>query len=265
VVASPYGLELVGYYHRTVLNPAFSTYVTEWRATTFRAQNVPVFLLAGAGLWLLGRAGSRASLFEQLAFVALAVAAFDAERNVGWLGLASLLILPRLLEGSARPRRAGRPSPVAMGLVVASAVGLVVAAVATIRAPGHELASRFPARASTVVSQALARDPRARVFSDEHFADWLLWRNPEARGRVAYDARFELLTAPQLTRLYRWTAEATDNWRSAAVGSSIAVVYPRREHRKTAALRRSGARVLYRDAEIAVLALPPGFGRRTPS
>jgi hypothetical protein len=99
------------------------------------------------------------------------------------------------------------------------------------------------------------------VFADVHFADWLLWRIPSARGRVAFDARFELLSRSRLESLYRWAVESTDRWRSAAVGTSIAVVDRPDDRLKTAALLRSGARVLYADSEVAVLALPPAFGR----
>ena len=118
----------------------------------------------------------------------------------------------------------------------------------------------MPAGASNAVRRVLARDPHARIFADEHFADWLLWRLPQARGRVVYDARFELLSQQQLERLYQWAAQATDHWREAAVGDAVAVVYPPHDPDKASALQHSGARILYRDAQVAVLALPHDFG-----
>ncbi|MDX6402145.1 MAG: hypothetical protein QOF27_2751, partial [Gaiellaceae bacterium] len=47
----------------------------------------------------------------------------------------------------------------------------------------------------------------------------------------------------------------------AAAGTSIAVVDRPHDKLKTAALLRSGARVLYANRDVAVLALPPAFGR----
>jgi hypothetical protein len=263
IFASPYGLSLAGYYHRTLLNDSFGKFVTEWRPTTLSGANVPVFLLACGGLWLLGRAGTRVSLFERLAFVAVIPAAFVAVRNVGWLGLVALLVLPRVAD-SMIPRRhkPTRASPVQLGLAVAAVVGAGIAAVALIGAPGPAFADKYPPRASDTVARALERDPQARVFADERFADWLLWRIPAARGRVAFDARFELLSEPQLERLYRWAAERTDHWRKAAAGTSIVVVYRSHDPRKTAAIVRSGGRLLYSDDELAVLAVPPGFSAR---
>jgi hypothetical protein len=264
VFASPYGLSLIGYYDHTLLNRSFGKFVTEWRPITFSGQNLPVFILAGVGLWLLGRERARVSLFEQAAFVLAAAAAFSASRNVGWLALVALLVLPRTVDMKARPSAAGRISPVALGLAVASLFAFGSTAVTAATSPGSKFATRYPAAASDAVARALARDPHARIFADEHFADWLLWRIPDARGRLAYDARFELLSKHQLQTLYEWAAQATDHWRAAASGSSIAVVYPPHDRLKTAALRKSGARILYRDAQIAVLALPRGFGR-TPA
>jgi hypothetical protein len=260
--ASPYGLSLIGYYHRTLLNGSFGKFVSEWRPTTFSAANLPVFMIACGGLWLLGRAGSRVSLFERLAFVAVVPAAFLAVRNVGWLGLAALLILPRVADGIIPRRKAVRASPVQLGLAVAALVGAGIAAVALVGNPGRALAENYPPRASDTVARALERDPQARVFADERFADWLLWRIPSARGRVAFDARFELLSKAQLESLSRWVAERTDHWRKAAAGTSIVVVHRSHDARKTAAIVRSGGRVLYSDQELAVLAVPPSFSGR---
>jgi hypothetical protein len=260
VFASPYALSLVGYYHRTLLNGSFGKFVTEWRPTTLSAANVPVFLIAGVGLWLLGRAGARVSLFERLAFAAIVPGAFLALRNIGFLALVALLVLPRVLDGILPRRKPVGASPVQLGLAVATFAGAGIAAVALYGAPGRVFAERYPSRASETVARALESDPKAHVFADEHFADWLLFRIPSARGRVAFDARFELLSKAQLQRLSRWASESTDHWRAAAAGNSIVVVYRLNDKRKTAAIVRSGGRVLYSDHQVAVLAVPPGFG-----
>jgi hypothetical protein len=130
VFISPYGLSLVGYYHRTLLNGSFGKFVTEWRPTTFSAANFPVFLIAGVGLWLLGRAGARVSLFERLAFIAIVPGAFLALRNIGFLGLVAMLVLPRVVDGVLPRRKPTGPSPVQLGLAVATFAGAGIAAVA---------------------------------------------------------------------------------------------------------------------------------------
>ena len=41
--------------------------------------------------------------------------------------------------------------------------------------------------------RAAARDPSLKVVSDAGYADWLVWKHPSLRGRIAFDVRFELL------------------------------------------------------------------------
>ena len=54
--------------------------------------------------------------------------------------------------------------------------------------------------------RAATRDPRRGVFATNATADWLLWRIPDLRGRVAYDARFELYDHDALDRIKRTAA-----------------------------------------------------------
>lgn len=260
VFASPYAFSLSDYYRRTLFNHDFGKFVTEWQPTTFSLANLPVFVLVGGGIWLLSRSGSATSPFERIAFLLTAVAAFTAVRNIGWLAIVSVMVLPRTF-GRARPvRTADRVPAVAVGLMLAAAGGLVFSLVAVGRAPGSQLAARYPDRAAAVVARALERDPSARIFANEQFADWLLWRLPAARGRVGFDARFELLTSGELRRVSRWTMQSTDRWRGAAAGTAIAVIPTNQT--MTAALRRSGARLAYANSEATVFLLPAGFGRR---
>ncbi|TML57064.1 MAG: hypothetical protein E6G22_16145, partial [Actinobacteria bacterium] len=67
LLASPYGFSLVGYYHKLLLNPAFSKYVTEWAPTKLGIATAPFYLLALLAAWLAGRYRSRLTLFEQSA------------------------------------------------------------------------------------------------------------------------------------------------------------------------------------------------------
>src|SRR5207247_410891 len=62
LLASPYGLQAVDYYHRLLLNPAFSHYVTEWRPTYLGIGTTPFYVLAVLAAWLAGRCRSRLTL-----------------------------------------------------------------------------------------------------------------------------------------------------------------------------------------------------------
>ena len=49
--------------------------------------------------------------------------------------------------------------------------------------------------AGAAIARAAAADPSLKVVSQEGYSDWLLWRYPALRGRIAFDIRFELLGA----------------------------------------------------------------------
>ena len=90
------------------------------------------------------------------------------------------------------------------------------------------------------------------VFANGAFGDWLLFKEPSLRGRVAYDARFEVLPdgrladaahvsigrydSEQILRPFdvvvlrpeeheiRDTLERTDEWRRVEAGSKVVVL-----------------------------------------
>src|SRR5437764_4369568 len=99
LLASPYGFSLVGYYHKLLLNPAFSKYVTEWAPTKLGIATAPFYLLALLAAWLAGRCRSRLTLFEQSALLVTLVLALLAIRSVVWFMLAALILLPAALDG----------------------------------------------------------------------------------------------------------------------------------------------------------------------
>ncbi len=75
------------------------------------------------------------------------------------------------------------------------------------------------------------RDPSVRLLATDGTANWLLWRIPALRGRVAYDVRFEVLdegTLDALTHYGRlegdWAgfADGTASWSSTAPSTSSA-------------------------------------------
>jgi len=92
------------------------------------------------------------------------------------------------------------------------------------------------------------------VFANERYADWLIWNAPPLAGRVAFDTRFELLSARQIRSVAEFRARSSPDWLSAADGYRLLVLDPRVEKRAIkAVLREVGTRVVYRDRRIVVL------------
>jgi hypothetical protein len=89
------------------------------------------------------------------------------------------------------------------------------------------------------------------------FADWLLWTRPELAGRIAFDARFELLSNNELDRLYRLQNRLTPQWKSAVADHRL-VVLPRGQGSATARalMMQDGLRRIYRDRSVVVLLRP---------
>jgi hypothetical protein len=101
--------------------------------------------------------------------------------------------------------------------------------------------------------QAVTRDPATRLYATDGTADWLLWRIPGLRGRVAYDVRFELYDQDVLDRFVQYGTRRGD-WTSLVDGYRVVIVDDAAHLR---ALRAEpGAKVVYRDDEIAVVTLP---------
>jgi len=231
VLVSPYAASLPSYYRWILFDVHFSRFITEWAPTTLRLVTAPVFLLAIGGVWLFGRARGAGSTFEALAFLGTGALAFQAERNMPWFGLTAILVLPGLLD------RARVPAPPPRGanriLAAAAAFG-TVAAIAAVGAKGNSwLLQRYPAAAANTAAAAAGRSHR--VFANESYADWLVWTHPRLSGRIAFDARFELLTDPQLVSLFDFRTGLGD-WRAAAVGYDVLVLSAKDESRAVAAL-----------------------------
>src|SRR6266511_1056162 len=250
--ASPYGLELAGYYHDILGAQAFRDFVTEWAPTAFPS-DWAFFILLFGGIWLSARQSSRLSLFEHLALLGTAVSALEAIRNIVWFALVVIMVVPRALDGvwkiepaPLRPRVNRALSFVAV-LVIAG--GFVVAAAR----PSSWYTRSFPGGAADAVAAATGADPSLRVFANERFADWLLWELPELSGRVAFDARFELLSTRQLRSVNRFRARF-DPSLAAADGYGLLVLESGDEKTAIRLLRgQAGVRQLFHDSHVTAL------------
>jgi hypothetical protein len=95
--------------------------------------------------------------------------------------------------------------------------------------------------------------PDDRVFVPDRFSDWLLWKIPELRGRIAYDVRFEIYDEEFFDRLGDYNWEQGD-WKSFADGYRIVVVDETNRSHTADFLEEPGARVIYENDEVTVIA-----------
>ncbi len=166
--------------------------IAEWAGTTFRGAPA-FFVVAAIVLVCLLRPEVRLGAFESLALVALMLAGLDTARNVVWLPLAAVVLLPPALAAwSPEPTTPSRLRPLFAALALGGALGVGVLAAGL---SSRSLESSWPTRAGDAIASAAARDPGLKVLSDAGYADWLVWHHPALRGRVAFDVRFELLDA----------------------------------------------------------------------
>jgi hypothetical protein len=250
VFASPYGSHLPAYYEKILVGGDFKQFVTEWRPTTLTAQTAAVYLLVLGGLWLLGRAGRSAPLFDQLAFALASLLAFEAVRNTAWIGLVALAVLPPTVD-RLRGSPAEEPARLNRILSVTIFATLLIAVAGVAAKSTSWFTTSFPPAAAKATSAAAG--PHGRVYASSPYADWLLWSKPGLTGRVAYDARFELLSRAQIQRIAHFESRA-GNWLPTARGYRVFVLDPRSDHALEQSLRHAlPARVVFSSRQVVVL------------
>jgi len=122
-----------------------------------------------------------------------AIGGFLAVRNIVWFALLMLFLLPRALD--VHRRRDTGERHVRLNLAILSLGALVVVAltVANRESLRDRVVTVLSAGALAAVRRAVAIHPRAPIWSASASADWILFDVPATRGRVVFDARFELL------------------------------------------------------------------------
>jgi len=256
--ASPYGLDLVGYYRLMLFHPPLAKYVVEWQPPAIEAVTVVFFASAFAAAVLWGAHRRAATPFERWALPLLLVAALTAVRNGLWFELALAVTLPRLLDAAWPSNIELNAAVRRVNLVIGSAAvsGLVMLfAVQAVRGSAW-LDKTHPANAAAVVAAAAGRD--GIVLSDDLDADWLLWQEPSLAGRVAYDVRFELLDSHELHELDALATPSRSVW--ARCGSIARVVtFPSRRYSRlihTEGVLVPGARTILSSKDFVVVTQP---------
>jgi hypothetical protein len=164
-----------------------------------------------------------------------------------------LVLVPVALDGVFRGKEV--PLRRRAGLLVGGAATLVFAGslIAVALRPNSWFENLWPQRAARAV--ALAADDatgRTAVYPSDKHADWLLWKEDSLRGRVAYDVRFELLTAEELRSIVRFKS-LEEGWERALDGYEVFVLDPEDLPRHRRRLVRMGWRVLFSDDSIVIL------------
>jgi len=249
VLASPYAPHLFTYYEKILVGGDFKQLVSEWAPTALSPSTAAVYVLILAGLWLLGRGGRSVPLLDQLVFALAAVLALQAVRNMAWVALVALAVLPPTLDRLRRPVPGHRPLNRLLALGAFSV--LAISLVAVTLKPGTWFTQDFPPRAAAAASAAAG--PDGRVFATTPLADWLLWVRPGLAGRLAFDARLELLSAGQLRRIARLQAQAGD-WRATVSGYRVFVLAGQSDRTLERALvDHLSARVVFSSRQVVVL------------
>ena len=251
VLATPYGWDIVAYYDLMLVDAPFAEILREWQWSKPSGTTALFWALAllAVALVALRRCRQKLNVFELLLLAVTFVGAVQAVRGVIWFALACAAILPAALDGLLT--RAD-PSARRVNLAISSAslVGLAVALLVTLAQPQSWFSQEWPEERVEAVRTA-TRDPSTRLFATDGTADWLLWRIPELRGRIAYDVRFELYDQETLDAISRYGNTEGSDWVSLADGYDVVIV-DERAHLQ-AHLAEPGAKQVYRDDEIAVV------------
>jgi hypothetical protein len=259
VLLTPYGLHIVPYYRATLLNSSFKHLVTEWQPITSQpVMALSFFVLAGITVWAFGRRPTATTGWEKLVLLVLIASTIMVIRNGLVFGFAALVIVPAALE-AAVPHPARRSVPVRHKLNAVlcwtSIALLTVIAASTLLQPSSRLEYRNERlRLLDVVRTETQKHPSLKVFADVRYADWLLWRDPQLRGKIANDARFELLSGSEMDSVVRVLAAVGPNWKQGATGYRLLVLdraaWPESVR---GFLMESGHRVLYDDGQRVVI------------
>jgi hypothetical protein len=261
LIATPYGLGTLAYYHATISNHTLHEFEAEWQPPTFMSlSGFPLFVLAATTLILVVKRRHDLTAFEIGTLAVTLVGALLTARSIPWFLYASVMLIPPLAQRAWRQRNPAPASARAGFLIAAVATIVIVWALASIAMrPTARLEATWPRPAAAMVNSLLERDPRVRVFASYEYADWLLFTSRAAHGRVAFNGHLELLTEPQLRAALNYlSSESGSQWQRIARGYSILVLNPHREKQLVSDLRRDpSTRVIYSGSTVIVLERVP--------
>jgi len=256
VLATPYGpLETARYYHLLLVDPPFAGRVTEWTWSDPAVDTMFFYALAAIAIVLVWLGRRRLTLFDIAVLALTFVGAVNAIRGIVWFALACMIFVPVAIGHRLESKNPGEPR---RGLNLGIAVGLTVAVLAVAGSLFLQDETWFeeywPPEAVEAVRTEL--EPDDRLFAPDRFSDWMLFKIPELRGRIAYDVRFELYDDAFYNALQDYNFETGTNWRSFADGYRLVLVDETTKSHTPDFLAEPGTRATYRDDEITLIVRP---------
>jgi hypothetical protein len=256
ILATPYGpVATARYYHLLLVDPPFAGQVTEWRWPAPASNTYAFYVLLAMAVPLVIWGRRRLTAFDIGVLALTLVGALTAIRGIPWFAFACMVFVPVALGRRLESRRPGEPR---RGLNTVVCVGLSAALVAAAAALFFRSDSWFEDYWPEEPAQAIRAElqPGDRVFVPDRFSDWLLWKVPELRGRIAYDVRFEVYDKEFFDRLANYNWEQGADWKSFADGYRIIVVDETNRSHTSDFLKEPGARVIYRGDELTIITRP---------
>ena len=256
VFATPYGpVTTARYYHLLLVDPPFAGRLTEWRWAAPEVKTIAFYALTAIAAVLVWRGRRRLARFDIAVLVLTFAGGISAIRGIVWFALACMVFVPVAIGHKLESKRPGEPR---RGLNLAVAVGLTVALLAVAGSLFAQDESWFeeywPSQAVEAVRDEL--QPADRLYASDRFSDWMLFKIPELRGRIAYDIRFEIYDDAFFDRLQDYAFEDGSDWRSLADGYRIVIVDERRLSHTADFLSEPGTRVMYRNDDLTIIARP---------
>ena len=183
VLASPYALDLPGYYKLLLVDSPVSKVINEWQAPTPSGWMLFFFGVAAATVVLVAWQWRRLSLFDVAVLALTLVGSLRSTRGIVWFALAVAVLLPLAMDGAF----GGDRNPLRRRLGIALG-GDVHRARARVRSSRPQLVPRAGSgrtgrtRRHAQVAAATRDAGTMAVYPSDKHADWLLWRLPELQG-----------------------------------------------------------------------------------
>ena len=257
LLLTPYGpVATAEYYHLLLVDPPFGDNITEWGRTDPDTNTFFFYVLTALTVVFVARGWRRLSLFDLTVLAITLANAFLAIRGVVWFSLAALVTVPVAMmkpadvKANATARRLNRI--LASGVAVAVSIAVVLA----LARDSDWYEQRWPDASLEAIREATA-DPSTTVFTTSHFSDWLLWKLPELRGRVAHDVRFEVYTPETFERILDFTGQRGDDWTAIAEDFDVIVLGAGDDSRIAELVREPGTTVAYRDDDAVIITRSP--------
>jgi hypothetical protein len=255
VLATPYGpVATARYYHLLIVDPPFAGQVTEWRWPAPASNTYAFYVLLAMAIPLVVWGRKRLTVFDLAVLGVTLAGALTAIRGIPWFAFACMVFVPVAVGRGLESRKPGEPRRgLNTGICVVLAVANVAAAFALFFRSDAFFEDYWPTGPAEAIQAELR--PKDRVFVPDRFSDWLLWKLPELRGRIAYDVRFEIYDKEFFDRLGDYNWEQGD-WKSLADGYRIVVVDETNRSHTADFLEEPGTRVIYENDEVTVIARP---------